>query len=73
MSRTRRKPNAWSGLGPKWRDTSDRKPGYKPGKAVKKAYHKGDKAKAKQVLHNADDFDNMVIPHRPRSDVYRYT
>lgn len=50
----------------------DKKKHYKPGKKHKKVLHKGMKAKQKQDLIMADDFDNLPLPRTPKSDIWNY-
>ncbi len=55
-----------------WKDTADRKKWHKPSKKAKVYLHKGRKAKLKQALRQADDYDNLPVPKEPKSDVWNY-
>lgn len=50
----------------------DRKKRHKPGRKAKIFLHKGQKAKPKQALRAARDYDNLPHPKQPRTDVWLY-
>ena len=55
-----------------WKDYADKKKNHKPGKKAKTYLHKGQKAKLKQELATADDFDDLPMPRQPHTDIWNY-
>jgi hypothetical protein len=56
-----------------WKDHSDKKKWYKPGKKAKTYLHKGRKAKLKNQLARCYDFDDLPTVKEFHTDLWNYT